>query len=203
MALQLAWFKDQGFMTAAYETASTRLFLHGRTDAIRTLSSESRAFVRAMCDPNATPQQKYELLTKATTAHTAYTRDASLGKGCDRHLMALKLLLRPDESHPLFEDELYAKSQEWKLSTSGLSAGDRFHGTGFGTVWPDGYGINYLPGAHLIKFGIESKHPCPTTSTARLKRHIEEAMLVMREVCETGGPGAGADAAAAVGKAKL
>ena len=58
--------------------------------------------------------------------------------------MGLRLLLRPDlqESHPLFDDELFGKSQEWVLSTSGLSAGDRFYGTGFGAVYPNGYGIN-------------------------------------------------------------
>jgi carnitine O-acetyltransferase len=49
-ALQLAWYKDQGYATATYETASTRMMLHGRTDVIRTLSVESRSFVKAMLD---------------------------------------------------------------------------------------------------------------------------------------------------------
>jgi carnitine O-acetyltransferase len=56
--------------------------------------------------------------------------------------MGLRLLLRDGEKHELFDDELFSKSQEWVLSTSGLSAGDRFFGTGFGTIWPEGYGIN-------------------------------------------------------------
>jgi carnitine O-acetyltransferase len=56
--------------------------------------------------------------------------------------MGLKVLLRGDETHQLFEDDMYSKSQEWKLSTSGLSAGARFTGSGFGAAWPDGYGIN-------------------------------------------------------------
>jgi carnitine O-acetyltransferase len=51
-------------------------------------------------------------------------------------------MLRPGETHAIFDDEMYAKSQEWKLSTSGLSAGGSFMGTGFGAAWPDGYGIN-------------------------------------------------------------
>lgn len=49
-ALQLAWYRDQGCSTATYETASTRLFLHGRTDTIRTLTSDSRAFVKGMVE---------------------------------------------------------------------------------------------------------------------------------------------------------
>lgn len=44
--------------------------------------------------------------------------------------MGLRLLMREGESHPLFEDPLFGESQSWILSTSGLSAGDRFYGTG-------------------------------------------------------------------------
>jgi hypothetical protein len=54
MALQLAWYRDQGSFTATYETALTRLFRNGRTETIRTFSSDSRAFVLAMVDPSAT-----------------------------------------------------------------------------------------------------------------------------------------------------
>lgn len=73
---------------------------------------------------------KLSALQAAATSHNSYTRDASTGKGCDRHLFGLKQMLRPGESSPLFDDKLFAKSAEWKLSTSGLSAGDRFLGTG-------------------------------------------------------------------------
>lgn len=52
MALQLAWYKNQGKFSAVYETASTRLFLHGRTEVIRSLSRESLLFVQAMNHPN-------------------------------------------------------------------------------------------------------------------------------------------------------
>jgi carnitine O-acetyltransferase len=77
-------------------------------------------------------------------------------------------------------------SQAWVLSTSGLSAGDRFYGTGFGTVWPEGYGINYLAGNKIIKFGIESKRSCPETSTLKFRSNLIEALREMREVCEKG-----------------
>ena len=51
--LQLAWYRDQGYCTATYETASTRGMVDGRTDVIRTLSVESRDFVKAMLDENS------------------------------------------------------------------------------------------------------------------------------------------------------
>jgi len=56
--------------------------------------------------------------------------------------MGLKVQLRDGETHALFDDEFYAKSQEWKLSTSAFSPGQNFLGIGFGAAWPDGYGIN-------------------------------------------------------------
>ncbi|KAK4058251.1 hypothetical protein OIO90_000408 [Microbotryomycetes sp. JL221] len=198
MALQLAFHKDQGAPVATYETASTRLFKHGRTDVIRSLSEPSWQFVQAMRTSRGvsgadsidsqTATSLYDKLTKATKAHNTFTRDSSVGKGCDRHFMGLKLMLRPGERHEFFEDELFQKSQDWILSTSGLSAGDRFFGTGFGTVWPQGYGINYLAGSKVIKFGIESKHSCETTSTDRFRNNIIEAMREMRKVCEAAAP---------------
>lgn len=48
MALQLAYAKIHGGQVATYETASTRLFKHGRTDVIRTFSDESYDFIQAM-----------------------------------------------------------------------------------------------------------------------------------------------------------
>ncbi len=51
MALQMAWYKTRGSFSATYETASTRMFLHGRTEVIRTLSEQSRAFVLGMANP--------------------------------------------------------------------------------------------------------------------------------------------------------
>ncbi|QRW18264.1 carnitine O-acetyltransferase [Rhizoctonia solani] len=182
LALQLAWYKQHGSFTATYETASTRLFKHGRTDVIRTYSTDTRDFVKTMVDSGASVDAKLATLQRAINSHNTYTRDASTGKGCDRHLFGLKQMLQPGESSPLFEDELFAKSAEWKLSTSGLSAGDRFLGTGFGTVWPDGYGINYLAGPKIIKFGIESKHSCPTTSTADFKAKIVESLREMKAI---------------------
>lgn len=87
-------------------------------------------------------KELYSLLHKAVQSHNAYTREASVGKGFDRHFLGLRQLLRDGETHDLFNDPLFAKSQTFKLSTSGLSAGDRFFGTGFGAPDPDGYGIN-------------------------------------------------------------
>ena len=52
MALQLAWYRTRHSFTATYETVLTRLFQNGRTETIRTLSADSRAWVLAMEDPS-------------------------------------------------------------------------------------------------------------------------------------------------------
>lgn len=90
------------------------------------------------------PKRKFELLNRAVQTHARLTREAATGKGIDRHLLGLRLLMRPEdgETANLFSDEVFDRSATWKLSTSGLSAGHQFRGTGFGAVYPDGYGIN-------------------------------------------------------------
>jgi carnitine O-acetyltransferase len=88
--------------------------------------------------------KRYELLLKACSAHNDLSKACSAGKGIDRYLMGLKVQLRNNEIHPLFEDEFYSKSQEWKLSTSAFSPGQNFLGVGFGAAWADGYGINCM-----------------------------------------------------------
>ena len=54
MAMQLAWYRTRGNFTATYETTLTRMFRNARTETIRTLTSESRAWVLAMDSPDST-----------------------------------------------------------------------------------------------------------------------------------------------------
>ncbi|KAF0377755.1 acyltransferase ChoActase/COT/CPT [Gigaspora margarita] len=184
MALQLAYYQLHGRVVPTYETGTTRKFLRGRTETVRTLSVESKAFVEGMMDKSLSAQQKYDRLQAATKAHTNYSIDASNGKGCDRHLLGLRLLLQKGESHPIFEEPIFAKSQEWLLSTSSLTSGDYFNGTGFGCVYPNGYGINYLPGARILKFGIESKFSSSETDSKAIKESLIKVLRDMRNICE-------------------
>jgi hypothetical protein len=50
MALQLAYYRARKQFAATYETALTRMFDGGRTETIRTLTRDSRAWVLAMVD---------------------------------------------------------------------------------------------------------------------------------------------------------
>lgn len=54
MALQLSYHRAQKSFTATYETALLHKFARGRTEAIRVLNTDSRAWVLAMTDPQST-----------------------------------------------------------------------------------------------------------------------------------------------------
>ncbi|KAG6813949.1 hypothetical protein H0H92_005204 [Tricholoma furcatifolium] len=179
MALQLAWFRTRGEFTPTYETVLTRMFKHGRTETLRTLTRDSRAWVLAMVDPSSTAEKRYALLQRAIKTHSRLTKEAATGRGIDRHLLGLRLMMRSQDGEhaSLFDDELFERSQQWKLSTSGLSAGHLFRGTGFGAAYNDGYGINYLAAPDMIKFGIESKHSSSLTSTDAFKHSIVDSLF--------------------------
>ncbi|EKM78099.1 hypothetical protein AGABI1DRAFT_76491 [Agaricus bisporus var. burnettii JB137-S8] len=187
MALQLAWYRTRNSFTATYETVLTRMFKRGRTETLRSYTNDSRTWILAMSDSHLPVQQQYELLKKAVSTHTNLTRQAATGRGIDRHLLGLRLMLKPsDPEPPLFTDPLFLQSQEWKLSTSGLSAGHWFKGTGFGSQFNDGYGINYLAAPGMIKFGIESKFSSSSSSTYLFKNAIADALKEMRGICQAG-----------------
>ncbi|KAI3652212.1 hypothetical protein MP228_003515 [Amoeboaphelidium protococcarum] len=205
MCLQLAFYKAsqqiggkaEGEWCAVYETASTRQFLKGRTECIRSCSVDSVNFLKLMVNKNASFQQKYDALQKAGVSHTRYTIEAMSGQGVDRHILGLKVAyslptlagenmkLDSANRHPLFSHPAMLESTRFRLSTSSLSSGVNYNGTGFGTVEPDGYGINYCVGDEFIKFGIESKKGCRETSTAQFKIILAQALLEVSRLCET------------------
>jgi carnitine O-acetyltransferase len=91
MAFQAAYYGLYGRMESMYEPAMTKVYYHGRTEAIRQVTHESAAFVRNFWGENP-PAQKIELLRKACEMHTATTKECAKAQGQDRHLYALMCL---------------------------------------------------------------------------------------------------------------
>jgi carnitine O-acetyltransferase len=91
MAFQAAYYGLYGRMESMYEPAMTKVYYHGRTEAIRQVTHESAAFVRNFWGENP-PAQKIELLRKACEKHTATTKECAKAQGQDRHLYALMCL---------------------------------------------------------------------------------------------------------------
>ncbi|MCJ1395846.1 hypothetical protein MMC18_008732 [Xylographa bjoerkii] len=88
MAYQAAYYGLYGRVECTYEPAMTKFFLHGRTEAIRSVTPESVAFVQTFW-AEAPAAQKIEALKKASQKHTNITRECSKAQGQDRHLYAL------------------------------------------------------------------------------------------------------------------
>ncbi|KAJ1734391.1 Carnitine O-acetyltransferase mitochondrial [Coemansia sp. Benny D160-2] len=143
MVIQLAYTRLHGAARPTYESSMTRTFLHGRTETCRSVTNESTAWCRALADSSTTTQERIRLFRLALEKHTRLTREAVAGRGVDRHLLGLRMVLRPGEQKPeVFEDPAYSYSSHWYLSTSQISS-ENFTSYGWSEVTPKGYGIAY------------------------------------------------------------
>ncbi|KAI9919142.1 hypothetical protein PsorP6_012176 [Peronosclerospora sorghi] len=108
---------------ATYEASHTRIFLQGRTETTRSCSASSVKFTNAMTDASGavTKEEKRNYLLDAMNRYVAYMRKAGAGRGVDRHLLGLKLLVAPGERVPFLEDPVMATSGRWLVSRSHLS----------------------------------------------------------------------------------
>ncbi|CAO3566801.1 unnamed protein product [Mortierella alpina] len=183
MVLQLAYYRHYGTSTPTYESASTRIFLGGRTETVRSCSVDSVAFVKGFESKHADTTEKQRLLQKAIASHLEYMMAASAGKGVDRHLLGLRSMMQTPEEQKkalIFQDPSYIQSMYFKLSSSNMSPGDNFWG-GFGPVVPEGYGINYAIGKENIKFSISSLKNCKETDSRQFRETILGALRDMKK----------------------
>ena len=88
MAFQAAYYGLWGRIENTYEPAMTKIFLHGRTEAIRSVTKESADFVKTFWADNPVPQ-KIDALRAACQKHVNVTRECSKAQGFDRHMYAL------------------------------------------------------------------------------------------------------------------
>ena len=183
MSLQLAYNRIHNKFPATYEACSTRSYLHGRTETIRSCHTPGADFCRAMNDSGVSAQQTYGLLQKAAAHQSAYARKATQAMGCDRHLLGLKLCLKSGEETPeIFSDPMFSYSSSWVLSTSAL-ASEHFSCWGFGEVVSNGYGIGYLVNKNNVAFTISTlkTHPHPA---ALFKKELKQAIAEMHAMCQ-------------------
>uniref|UniRef100_A0A8C3YA01 Carnitine O-palmitoyltransferase 1, muscle isoform n=1 Tax=Catharus ustulatus TaxID=91951 RepID=A0A8C3YA01_CATUS len=179
IALQLAHFRDKGRFCLTYEASMTRLFREGRTETVRSCTSESTAFVRSMADPHGSRQR---LFKAAAEKHQQLYRLAMTGAGIDRHLFCLYLVSRYLGTQSPFLAKVLA--EPWRLSTSQTPQQqlkmfdlNKFpdhvsSGGGFGPVADDGYGVSYIiAGENLITFHVSSKFSSPETVRGLIRAH--------------------------------
>ncbi|XP_065485800.1 carnitine O-palmitoyltransferase 1, muscle isoform [Caloenas nicobarica] len=193
ISLQLAHFRDKGCFCLTYEASMTRLFREGRTETVRSCTSESTAFVRSMSDPRQSRSERQRLFKLAAEKHQHMYRMAMTGAGIDRHLFCLYVVSRYLGVESPFLAQVL--SEPWRLSTSQtpqqqLKMFDLNKypdhvstGGGFGPVADDGYGVSYIiAGENLITFHISSKFSSSETDSKRFGRNIRQAMLDIAEL---------------------
>ncbi|PLW26433.1 hypothetical protein PCANC_23986 [Puccinia coronata f. sp. avenae] len=171
LIFQLGYYKLFGRVPVTWEPAQTRKYRLGRTEVIRSCSIEALEWCKAMENAEADWRGRLERFQIAVKSHLAYSHDASEGRGVDRHLLGLRLSLKPGEELPaLFHDPVYKESTSWTLSTSNLPS-ENFHGFGFGAVVPEGFGLGYSVNKDFIRFTVTT----PTSNGVRLKHCLQEA----------------------------
>lgn len=177
MAFQLAYKRMHNAVVPTYESASTSGFRFGRTETIRTVSSASVEWVNSMTS-QTTNSTRRSLFVRACQTHAKRSMDAVMGKGCDRHLFALRFLAA-EKNLPkpaIYEDAAYARINHNILSTSTLVS-EACRGGGFGPVVADGYGVGYGSFDDFIGFQISNfKDAKPSTDAATFIKHIRVAL---------------------------
>ena len=88
MAFQAAYYGLYGRVESTYEPAMTKIYLHGRTEAVRSVTDESVDFVKTFWGDNPS-DQKIDALKQACQKHVNMTKVCAKAQGCDRHLYAL------------------------------------------------------------------------------------------------------------------
>ncbi|MEE6466729.1 hypothetical protein FKM82_007035 [Ascaphus truei] len=146
LALQLAFYKLHGRPGCCYETATTRMFYHGRTETMRPCTVEAVEWCRSMLDPSFTLTQRQQLMLKAFAKHNKMMKECQLGKGFDRHLLGLLLIAKEQglALPELYTDPAFTRSGgggNFLLSTS-LIGYTNVHG-GVVPMIHDGYGLFY------------------------------------------------------------
>jgi carnitine O-acetyltransferase len=147
MAIQAAYYGLYGKSECTYEPAMTKTFLHGRTEAIRSVSDASVSFVKQYYSKTATNAEKLNALRASLKYHTQLTKECSMGLGQDRHLYALECVwdrLYKDKKKPrIFTDSGWKTLNHTVISTSNCG-NPALRLFGFGPTVSDGFGIGYI-----------------------------------------------------------
>ncbi|CAE1255869.1 CPT2 [Acanthosepion pharaonis] len=146
LVIQMAYYKiTSGGRAATYESCSTAAFKHGRTETVRSCTWATRKACDTIFSSSASVEEMFATLQECSKVHSQLTKEAAMGQGFDRHLLALyKIAEQKSGKLPsLFADPHYKLINHIILSTSTLSSADYEFG-GFAPVVPNGFGIGYV-----------------------------------------------------------
>lgn len=181
LALQLTYFSLTGRVVATYESNSTRGFLHGRTETVRSTSWEVLQFVQAARANPSDAAGNAMLMRAAIDAHQQYMKVSKNGEGVDRMFTGLrKMSAASGVSHPLLTHPAFARSCNWAMSTSHLG-GPATEVFAFGPVVDDGYGIGYMIHPSAMTFNVTAwNRKCTPTSAAQFTQALQASLTYLR-----------------------
>jgi carnitine O-acetyltransferase len=176
MSIMLAYYKLYGKIVCTYEPVLTKSFYHGRTEAMRSATTQAKDLCTMWCNKSATPLAKLEALQKATKEHSRLVKESAGGNGVDRHLFALKCLCQRN-SIPLpdfFQSKAWETLNHTILSTSNCG-NPSLRLFGFGPTVSDGFGIGYIIKDNGLQYSVSSKH-------RQNKRYVETLRSTLKEM---------------------
>ena len=185
MAIHLGYYMTHGRPASAYESATTRLFYHGRTETVRSCSYEMKLFAEAMTNADCSMDRRRTLLHKASEKQKQLMTDACLGQGVDRHLFGLKRLAQEDgmDLPEIFTDPAWIKSggdANFVISTS-LSGFTASHGICCPMVI-DGYGAFYTIEDSRINMAVSTWNESEVTNCRKFYDNMLRALNQMEEI---------------------
>lgn len=104
----------------------TKIYYHGRTEAIRSVTEESVEFLKTFWGENPA-SQKIDALRKACQKHTENTKICSKAQGPDRHLYALYCIWQRaiDESQDMASSDGWDSTRPSSPDASGVASPNR------------------------------------------------------------------------------
>ncbi|MFJ9412962.1 choline/carnitine O-acyltransferase [Streptomyces sp. NPDC101227] len=186
-AYQLAHQRAKGHLGATYESIATRQYRHGRTEAMRVVTTEMVDFVSAMEDPAADADARRAAFRAATEAHVARAKACQAGQVPEQHLWELELIQRRrgaelgvTEQPALYRTPGWLTMRDDYLSTSSAPSVNIQH-FGFGSTSSQCIGVAYV----LLpeRFNLYLSTPMAVAAQMRtFADRLREAMDELREL---------------------
>ncbi|ELU11602.1 hypothetical protein CAPTEDRAFT_162949 [Capitella teleta] len=183
-AFQLAYRRLFSSYASTYESCTTAIFKHGRTETMRPVTPQSTEFCDALLSGNSHKSHLLNLLRQSSSLHTRMVAEASVGQGCDRHLFALLKLSQSIGGNlpSIFLDPTFAHCMTFRVSSSTMGSHAVNTLAAFAPVTPDGYGIFYLMAKDAFSACISSyrQHKSLDPLTEELKQAFDDLHKVIR-----------------------
>ena len=191
LAYQLAHQRAKGHLGATYESIATRQYRNGRTEAMRVVTPEIRAFVSAMEDPAAGAETRRAAFLAAAEKHVTRAKECQIGHAPEQHLWELELIQRRrgaelgvTEQPALYRTPGWLTMRDDYLSTSSAPSVNIQY-FGFGSTSSRCIGVAYVLLPERFHLYLSTPKAVADQMHAFAER-LREAVAELRELLEDG-----------------